>query len=116
MLDEAGIKFRGEYEGLRIHDWRHTFCVNSLQKMKECNIPLTRPCPCSSDIWGISFSRYFVLLMSILPLEILAKFRIILVRYKLDFLSYLKNLTKMVLPSIQYTLPCLRGITFGRIL
>lgn len=45
ILDEAGIQFKGEYEGPRIHDWRHTFCVNSLQKMKGCGIPLYTALP-----------------------------------------------------------------------
>jgi len=35
ILRDAGIPFSGNYVGPRIHDWRHTFTVNSLLQMKE---------------------------------------------------------------------------------
>lgn len=45
ILEAAGIKFMGEHEGPRVHDWRHTFCVNSFQKMKDSGIPLYTALP-----------------------------------------------------------------------
>ena len=45
ILDEADIQFDGELNGPRVHDWRHTFCVNSFQKMKGCGTPLYTALP-----------------------------------------------------------------------
>lgn len=45
ILDEALIPFNGEHNGPRVHDWRHTFCVNSLQKMIDNDIPLYSALP-----------------------------------------------------------------------
>ncbi len=35
ILRDAGIPFSGNHAGPRIHDWRHTFTVNSLLQMKK---------------------------------------------------------------------------------
>lgn len=33
LLSIAGIMYHGHYQGPRLHDWRHTFCVESFQQL-----------------------------------------------------------------------------------
>lgn len=52
VLYKAGISHKGRGEGPRLHDLRHTFCVNALLKMSEAGMDLYYSMPILSTYVG----------------------------------------------------------------
>lgn len=52
ILYKAGIPFKGGHYGPRVHDWRHTFAVNSLVQMAESGLDIYTSLPVLSTYLG----------------------------------------------------------------
>lgn len=70
-LQYAGIPFRGDREGPRIHDWRHTFAVRSFKQMIDSGMDMYTSLPILSTYLGhksiYDTEKYLRLTISIYP-------------------------------------------------
>lgn len=70
-LQYAGIPFYGDKEGLRIHDWRHTFAVRSFKQLIDSGMDMYTSLPILSTYLGhkniYATEKYLRLTMSIYP-------------------------------------------------
>lgn len=70
-LRRAGIPYRGSHYGPRVHDWRHTFAVQSFKKMIDSGMDLYVALPILSTYLGHkavkSTEKYVRLTMSMYP-------------------------------------------------
>lgn len=70
-LRRAGIPFRGAQHGPRVHDWRHTFAVQSFKRMIDSGMDLYVALPILSTYLGHkavkSTEKYVRLTMSMYP-------------------------------------------------
>jgi integrase/recombinase XerD len=71
FLKRAGIPYIGNGEGPRIHDWRHTFSVNSFKQMVDAGLDMYVALPILSAYLGhktiFATERYVRLTMSMFP-------------------------------------------------
>ncbi len=71
FLKKAGIPYIGNGEGPRIHDFRHTFAVNSFKQMLDTGIDIYVALPILSTYLGhktiYATERYVRLTMSMFP-------------------------------------------------
>ena len=71
FLKSANIPYIGNYEGPRIHDWRHTFAVNSFKQMIDAGMDMYVALPVLSTYLGhrtiLATEGYVRLTMSMFP-------------------------------------------------
>jgi integrase len=71
ILGEAGIQYLGGGKGPRVHDWRHTFAVNSFKQMIDNKIDMYVSLPILSVYLGhktiMATERYLRLTVSMYP-------------------------------------------------
>lgn len=71
FLDQAGIPYLGDGHGPRIHDWRHTFAVNSFKMLADSGTDLYVALPVLSTYLGhktiYATEKYLRLTISIYP-------------------------------------------------
>lgn len=71
ILLKAGIPYKGKGEGPRIHDWRHTFAVNSFKQMDDNGIDMYVALPILSSYLGhatiMATERYLRMTMELFP-------------------------------------------------
>jgi integrase len=71
ILQQAGIPYRGEGHGPRIHDWRHTMAVKSFKQMIDSGMDMYVALPILSTYLGHktihATERYVKLVMNIYP-------------------------------------------------
>lgn len=71
ILLKAGIPYKGNGEGPRIHDWRHTFVINSFKQMADTGIDMYVALPILSTYLGhatiMATERYLRMTMELFP-------------------------------------------------
>jgi integrase/recombinase XerD len=71
ILVKAGIPYRGNGEGPRIHDWRHTFAVNAFKRMADFGMDMYVALPILSTYLGhstiMATERYLKLTLELFP-------------------------------------------------